>query len=41
MRMLKDFIEDSEGEEKIRKDLLKIEKINKIELEMYVSIIRT
>ena len=32
MRMLKDFIEDSEGEEKIRKDLLKIEKINKIEL---------
>ena len=30
--MLKDFIENDEGEEKISKDHLKIEKINKIEL---------
>lgn len=32
IRMLKDFIENSEGEEKVSKDHLKIEKINKIEL---------
>lgn len=32
MRMLKDFIENPEGEEKISKDHLKIEKIKKIEL---------
>lgn len=32
IRMLKDFIENSEGEEKVSKDHLKIEKIKKIEL---------